>query len=53
MTYVVKMPSCGVIFLPSFMKIGKSVQAILRFLLSNFNGCNVGITDVKNYYVHG
>jgi hypothetical protein len=27
------------------MKIGTSVQAILKFCLSNLKGCNVGITD--------
>jgi hypothetical protein len=27
------------------MKIGTGVQAILRFWLSNLNGCNVGVTD--------
>jgi hypothetical protein len=43
MIYAVEMPSCGIIFLPSFMKIGKGLQAILRFYLSNLNGCNIGI----------
>jgi hypothetical protein len=27
------------------MKIGTGVQAILKFRLSNFEGCDVGITD--------
>jgi hypothetical protein len=31
----------------SFMKIVTGVQGILRFCLSNLNGCNVGITDGK------
>jgi hypothetical protein len=35
------------IFVPSFMKISTRVQAILRPCLSNLNGCNVGINDVK------
>jgi hypothetical protein len=35
------------IFLPSFVKIGTGVQAILRFFLNNLNGCNVDITDGK------
>jgi hypothetical protein len=30
---------------PSFMKIGSGVQAILRFRLINLRGCNVGNTD--------
>jgi hypothetical protein len=43
--YAAEMPSRGRIFLPSFMKIGAGLQAILRFCFSNLNGCNVGITD--------
>jgi hypothetical protein len=27
------------------MKIGTGVQEILRFYISNLEGCNVGITD--------
>jgi hypothetical protein len=45
MMYAFKMPSCDMIFLPSFMTIGTGVQAMLRFFLSNLNGCIVGITD--------
>jgi hypothetical protein len=45
MMYAVEMASCGTIYIPSFMKTGMSIQAILRFCLSNLNGCNVGITD--------
>jgi hypothetical protein len=33
------------IYTPSFMKIGKGVQAIIRFYIINLRGCNVGITD--------
>jgi hypothetical protein len=33
--YAVEMASCGMIYLPSFMKIAASVQAILRFCLRN------------------
>jgi hypothetical protein len=29
--YAVEMASCGMIYVPSFMKIGTGVQAILRF----------------------
>jgi hypothetical protein len=43
--YTVEMASCGVICLPSFMKTDSGVQAILRFNLRNFNGCNAGIND--------
>jgi hypothetical protein len=48
MIYTVEMASCGVIYLPSFMKIGTGIQAILRFCLSNLNACNVGITNRRN-----
>jgi uncharacterized protein YraI len=48
MTYDVEMASCGMIYLPSFVKIGTGVQAILRFCLSNSNGCNVGIIDRRD-----
>jgi hypothetical protein len=33
-----EMASCGMIYIPSFMKLGIGVQAILRFFLGNFNG---------------
>jgi hypothetical protein len=46
--YAVEMASCGKIYLPSFMKICKGVQAILRFCLSNLDDCNVGITDGRD-----
>jgi hypothetical protein len=49
MTGIYEMSSCGMTFLPSFMKIGSGVQAILRFRLSNLNGCNAGITDGKEF----
>jgi hypothetical protein len=34
----------GMIYIPSFMKIGAGVEAILRFYLRNFYGSNAGIT---------
>jgi hypothetical protein len=45
MMYDTEMASCGMIYIPSFMKTGTCIEAILRFCLSNFKGCNVGITD--------
>jgi hypothetical protein len=45
------MASCGMIYLPNFMKIGTGVQAILRFCLSNLNGCNAGILMEEIYDV--
>jgi uncharacterized protein YraI len=43
----VEMPSRDMILLPSFVKIGTGVRAILRSCLSNLNGCNVNITAGK------
>jgi hypothetical protein len=43
--YAIEMASRNVIHLPSFMKIGAGVQAILRVCLSILKGCIVGITD--------
>jgi hypothetical protein len=48
MMYAVEMASCGMIYLPSFMKIGTGVQAKLTFRLRNFRGCYVGITDGRD-----
>jgi hypothetical protein len=48
MMYASDVASCGMIYLPSFMKIGTGVHAILRFCLSNVNSCNVGGTDGRN-----
>jgi hypothetical protein len=47
MKYSVEKASCGTIYIPSFMMNGAGVQSIIRFSLSNLNGCNVGITDGK------
>jgi hypothetical protein len=44
MKYAVEMASCGMIYIPWSMKIGTGVQAILKFCLRNFIGCNIGIT---------
>jgi hypothetical protein len=35
MMFTAEMAVCGLIWIPSFMKIGGSVQAILRFGLRN------------------
>jgi hypothetical protein len=47
MRYAADMPSCGMIYIPSFMKIGTGVQAV-RFCFSNLNDCNVGITEGRD-----
>jgi hypothetical protein len=48
MTYAVEISSCGMIFLPSTMKIDTGVLAISRFCLNNLNICNVGIADGRD-----
>jgi hypothetical protein len=49
MVYVVEMGSFGMIYLPSSMKIGKGVQAVLKFFLNYLNGCNFGITYGRDF----
>jgi hypothetical protein len=55
MMYTVEMASCDVIHLTSFMKIGKGVQAILRFCHRNLRGCSVSIVTYLGacYYRQG
>jgi hypothetical protein len=48
MQCTVERASYGMICLPSFLKIYTGIQAILRFCLTNLNGCNVGITEGMN-----
>jgi hypothetical protein len=43
--YAIEMGSGGMIYLPSFMKTGTEVQAILRICLTNLKGCNLGVSD--------
>jgi uncharacterized protein YraI len=45
MMYVVETLPDGTLFSPSLMMIRTGVEAIIRFCLSNLDGCNVGITD--------
>jgi hypothetical protein len=42
MKYTVEVTSDGMIRIPSFIKTGTSVQAILSLSLRNLNDCNVG-----------
>jgi hypothetical protein len=42
------MASGGMIYVPSLMKIGIGVQAILRVCLRNLRGCNASITDGRD-----
>jgi hypothetical protein len=45
MKYSIEMVSCGMIYTPLLINIGKCVQAILRLCLSNLRGYNIYITD--------
>jgi hypothetical protein len=45
MKCAIEMDSGGMIYMPSFIKIGKGVEATLRVHLGNFRDCNVGITN--------
>jgi hypothetical protein len=51
MKCAVDMGSGGTICMQSYMKIGTGVRGILRFCLSNLKGCNVGISDGRDYEV--
>jgi hypothetical protein len=48
MKYTVEMASCGMIYIPSYMKIGTDIQAILRCLLRNLRDCNAGIAGGRD-----
>jgi hypothetical protein len=39
------------IHIPSFMKIGKGVERVLRFRLTNLKVCSVGITAGRDFEV--
>jgi hypothetical protein len=39
----------GMIYVPSFMKIGPGVHGTLRFCLRNLRGCNVGVMDGEGF----
>jgi hypothetical protein len=43
--YAIEMVSCDRIHIPSFMKIGPGVEAILLFIFRKLSACNVGIRD--------
>jgi hypothetical protein len=48
MKHAVEMALSGVIYIPSFMKIGTGVQAILRLDLRNLRGYRVDITNGRD-----
>jgi hypothetical protein len=45
----IEMTSDGMIYIPSFFKIGTGVQAISGFCIRNLIGCNIGITDPDEF----
>jgi hypothetical protein len=42
------MGSGGMIYISSYMKIGRDVEGKLRFFLSSLKACNVGLTDRRD-----
>jgi hypothetical protein len=47
--YAAEMGSVGMIYIPSFIKIGLGIRAILKgYYLDNIRSCSVGITDGKD-----
>jgi hypothetical protein len=48
MKYAVQMAACDMIYIPSFMKNGGGVQAVLRFCLRNLRHCNDDIADGRD-----
>jgi hypothetical protein len=53
MKYATEIDSGGMIYsyMPSFMKTGIGIQAILKLFLRNMRGCKVDITDGEIYEV--
>jgi hypothetical protein len=43
-----EMAMCGMTYVPSIMKIGEGIQAIIKFRLRNLRGCNVDITEGRD-----
>jgi hypothetical protein len=48
MKYAVEMTSCGITYVPSFLKIGGDIQAMLRFNFRNVRSCNFGVIDGRD-----
>jgi hypothetical protein len=51
MKYAVEMASDGMTYVPSVMKVGAGVQAMLSFSLRILKDCYIGITDECMYEV--
>jgi hypothetical protein len=48
--YAVEIGSGGMIYIPSLIKFGTGVQAILRVWFSNMKGCDVGIDNGRDLW---
>jgi hypothetical protein len=48
MKNAIQMASCGMVYVPSFMKNGRGFQVILGDFLHNFRGYIVGIIDERD-----
>jgi hypothetical protein len=46
--YADETASYGMMYLPSFMKIGTGVQAVLKLFLRNLRSCNICIADGRD-----
>jgi hypothetical protein len=51
MKYAIDMFSGSMMYILSFMMSGTGARSILRFYLKNLRGCNIGITDGRDYEV--
>jgi hypothetical protein len=51
MKYSLETTSCGMIYIPSFMKIGTSFQATLRFCLDNSEAVILVLLMEKGYEI--
>jgi hypothetical protein len=49
MKYTIEVVSCGVIYILSFIKIGRGIQTLLRFCHRKSKGCHFGITDERGF----
>jgi hypothetical protein len=47
MDYAVEMDSSGMIYVPSFVRIGRGFQEMLRVYLRNLKGSYVGVTNKR------
>jgi hypothetical protein len=44
--------SCSMIYISGYIKTGTDIQGILQFCLRSLRGCNVGLTDGRNFPIH-